>query len=286
MKRIGSVTNGLLLGLLATWSCGATSLCAQAPVAPCDEIDLNMEVESIVVDASASEFRIDIAITGVETEFPVNWAAGVAWDRDKVELREFELPEGIEVFSFNNLTLWPEYGQAGIWYREDFAASPDVYVPVDGRAVLGTLVFDVIVPEDCQVAVVQRAPTAEFEDEWFLVTHIDYCDELRNFSEEDGADFVPGDVHFGPMFRRGDLDFDGDIEINDVVTGLRFLFAGDVEGVTCLDAADTDDNGQVDLSDCVLVFNHLFRQGPPPSPPFEALGGDPTTDELPACETP
>ena len=52
----------------------------------------------------------------------------------------------------------------------------------------------------------------------------------------------------------------------------------------CLDAADTSDDGIVDLSDAVLSFNNLFLGGPPPLPPHPGYGVDPTEDSL-SCES-
>jgi hypothetical protein len=72
---------------------------------------------------------------------------------------------------------------------------------------------------------------------------------------------------------------------------LNYLFLGGV-GIGCLDAADTDDGGSVDLSDGVRIFNHLFLGGGPPvSPGPTACGPDVEADDLecttqPACTAP
>ena len=55
---------------------------------------------------------------------------------------------------------------------------------------------------------------------------------------------------------------------------------------TCYDAADSDDNGNVNLTDAVYSLNHLFVQGPPlPSPGATECGEDPTPDTLPCDST-
>ena len=61
---------------------------------------------------------------------------------------------------------------------------------------------------------------------------------------------------------------------------LEHLFRGrTVPGLgTCLDRADTDDSGEVDLSDAVGLLLHLFQGGPAPAIPFEERGRDPTVD--------
>ncbi len=49
----------------------------------------------------------------------------------------------------------------------------------------------------------------------------------------------------------------------------------------CLDAADANDDGLLNLSDAIAILAYLFRQGviPPPSPPGPP-GYDPTPDDL------
>jgi hypothetical protein len=59
---------------------------------------------------------------------------------------------------------------------------------------------------------------------------------------------------------------------------LRYLFQGG--SLTCLDAADVDDTGQLDLTDPITLLNYLFRQGTPPAAPLDAPGVDPTADDL------
>ncbi|MBI4607255.1 MAG: hypothetical protein HY721_35265, partial [Planctomycetes bacterium] len=60
---------------------------------------------------------------------------------------------------------------------------------------------------------------------------------------------------------------------------LGYLFLGrDAPG--CLDAADADDSGVLELTDAVFLFSHLFLGGPaPPAPGAEACGPDPTAEE-------
>jgi hypothetical protein len=70
----------------------------------------------------------------------------------------------------------------------------------------------------------------------------------------------------GPLFRRGDGDASGSIDLSDAVNLLNFLFlAGEEPG--CLDASDFDDSGLADISDAVASLNYQFLSGPPPEPP-------------------
>jgi hypothetical protein len=69
----------------------------------------------------------------------------------------------------------------------------------------------------------------------------------------------------------------------DAIGSLNFLFTGG-NPPTCSDAADTNDDGRVDISDPVSTLSFLFSGGaPPPSPGAGACGSDPTDDGI-ACE--
>ncbi len=81
-------------------------------------------------------------------------------------------------------------------------------------------------------------------------------------------------------FRRGDGNVDGAINITDAIATLRFLFAS-LANLPCEDALDADDSGRVEVSDAIHVLNYLFRAGsPPPEPPIDNCGDDPTPDAL------
>ncbi|MBI4606252.1 MAG: lamin tail domain-containing protein [Planctomycetes bacterium] len=74
-------------------------------------------------------------------------------------------------------------------------------------------------------------------------------------------------------FVRGDATGDARVDLADAVKVLFHLYAGGV--MSCLDAADADDSGSVELTDAVLVLRFLFLDGPPPAAPFPAPGVDP-----------
>jgi len=80
-------------------------------------------------------------------------------------------------------------------------------------------------------------------------------------------------------FRRGDANLDGRLDVSDPVTILRSQFHGDAP-IRCDDAADTNDDGQIDISDASYAFNYLFLGGSAPPEPFARTDGDPTPDSL------
>ena len=64
---------------------------------------------------------------------------------------------------------------------------------------------------------------------------------------------------------------------------LGFLFLG-APGPSCPDAADSNDDGRIDISDPVSTLNFLFLgTTPPPEPGPDDCGKDPTPSQLGAC---
>ena len=100
-----------------------------------------------------------------------------------------------------------------------------------------------------------------------------------------GAHERCGDDIPGALFRRGHADPEASLDISDAISILRFLFSGDAE-IDCLDAADADDSGEVDITDPIWVLDHLFLGGnAPPAPGPSECGLDPTVDIL-GCAAP
>jgi hypothetical protein len=82
----------------------------------------------------------------------------------------------------------------------------------------------------------------------------------------------------GVLFRRGDANNDGRLNISDPSFILRFLFeAGGGPAPICADAADGNNDEAVDIGDAVFLFNYLFRRQGPPPPPFPGCGTDSET---------
>jgi len=81
------------------------------------------------------------------------------------------------------------------------------------------------------------------------------------------------------IFRRGDVDGNGNIELTDPINNLTYQFLG-LYSPECLDACDWDDNGLVDISDPIANLTHQFLGGPPsPLPGVDSCGPDPTEDD-------
>ena len=83
-----------------------------------------------------------------------------------------------------------------------------------------------------------------------------------------------------PEFRRGDADASGQLELNDGIYLLNYVF---LRGAAprCLDAADADDNGRISIVDSITLFNFLFLgREAPPAPGPTLCAPDPTPDGL------
>lgn len=86
----------------------------------------------------------------------------------------------------------------------------------------------------------------------------------------------------GDIFRRGDANQDGQINIADPVLILGHLFSGTVPG--CLAALDTNDSEGVDIADAVSAIDYLFLPSVTTLPaPFPGCGLDPTPGSL-SCD--
>jgi len=89
------------------------------------------------------------------------------------------------------------------------------------------------------------------------------------------------------MFKRGDANDDGRINIADAVFILAYVFENGRDP-HCLDTADANDTGSIGIEDPVYLLSVLFDKTnpPPPLPPFEACGLDPTPQSPPVgCES-
>ena len=83
----------------------------------------------------------------------------------------------------------------------------------------------------------------------------------------------------GTPFRRGEANGDGVFDIADAVITFERVLLGGI--VNCLDAADADDDGRVDIADGIWMLSYQFSEGPPlPAPGPAACGPDPTDDGL------
>lgn len=88
----------------------------------------------------------------------------------------------------------------------------------------------------------------------------------------------PPDV---PIFLRGDLNGDRQVDNSDVVAKLQFIFGvGPQPG--CLDAADFNDDGFLGPDGALFLLNWIYNgSNPPPDPGPSNCGPDPTIDNFP-----
>ncbi|UCE23351.1 MAG: SBBP repeat-containing protein [Candidatus Zixiibacteriota bacterium] len=87
---------------------------------------------------------------------------------------------------------------------------------------------------------------------------------------------IPGSTLYSNVFvsmlggccvgARGNFDGDPDdlLSILDIVYAMDWFFSGGDEP-PCLDEADVDASGQVNIEDVVYLISYLFRNGPPPA---------------------
>jgi len=80
-------------------------------------------------------------------------------------------------------------------------------------------------------------------------------------------------------FIRGDFNQDTQVDDADVTLITEYLLTG-APKPTCMDAADADDNGVVDIGDTTFLLHYVNGGGPPPPAPFPDCGPDPTDDTL------
>ena len=85
-----------------------------------------------------------------------------------------------------------------------------------------------------------------------------------------------------PSFIRGDFDGGGGLEITDAIKLFSYQFLGG-EKPGCLEAADSNADGKIDLADGVFTLSFLFLEAPPPPRPFPSCGAA-LGHWRPACE--
>jgi len=92
------------------------------------------------------------------------------------------------------------------------------------------------------------------------------------------ADAIEYEGDLSDFFLRGDGNGDNVLDISDGLHTLFHLFLG--REVTCADAADFNDDGELGLADAIGALDYLYRSGPPPAAPFPLQGIDLTDDGL------
>ncbi|MCZ6792301.1 MAG: hypothetical protein O7J95_01655 [Planctomycetota bacterium] len=106
----------------------------------------------------------------------------------------------------------------------------------------------------------------------------------RTYQPEEAASFIFLDCTLQVLpdtvvFIRGDSNGDEKVDMADAQTTLSYLFLGS-QTPRCLDAADTDDDGELHITDPIYLLQYRFLGGAPPPAPFPKEGQDPTDDSL------
>jgi EF hand domain-containing protein len=84
------------------------------------------------------------------------------------------------------------------------------------------------------------------------------------------------------VFVRGNANGDAGVDISDPIFILDYLYTGG-GAPACLDAADADDNGKIEITDAVVILESLFLDAKAISAPYPSPGKDMTSDDL-SCD--
>jgi hypothetical protein len=94
------------------------------------------------------------------------------------------------------------------------------------------------------------------------------------------------DPPVGVPFLRGDANADGQLSVSDAIMIRRSLFQGG-RAPSCIDAEDVDDNGTVQITDGIRLLEHVLLSSLDDlsniAQPFPAVGLDPNLDALPCA---
>jgi len=102
----------------------------------------------------------------------------------------------------------------------------------------------------------------------------DSCDNCIDVYNPDQIDSDHDDTGDACDYVCGDADGNGDIDIDDVVYLISYIFSDGSEPDP-YEAGDADCSGSVDIDDAVYVIAYIFSGGPSP--------GDPDDDGVPDC---
>ncbi len=108
-----------------------------------------------------------------------------------------------------------------------------------------------------------------------------YLDEQFNIlSSVEVTTFAKEEITALPTpFRRGDVNADTALGLDDAMSLLLYLFRG-AEPPMCLKSGDANDDGRLNVSDGVRILLRLFAGAPPLPAPAASCGVDLTTDDL------
>lgn len=81
-----------------------------------------------------------------------------------------------------------------------------------------------------------------------------------------------------PSFHRGDPAIDGQVDLSDPILILGYVFLGSPETLRCREAADVNNDAVIDITDAISLLGYIFLgnfQIWPPGPPLLPCGPDP-----------
>lgn len=99
-------------------------------------------------------------------------------------------------------------------------------------------------------------------DNWFRVS----CTDSDSPPNIDIRDLSMSVVE--PPIEKGDCDGSGEIDVDDVVFLIEYIFA-DGPAPDPIDIGDVDCSDSIDIDDAVYLINFIFSGGPPPCEPSE-----------------
>jgi hypothetical protein len=99
-----------------------------------------------------------------------------------------------------------------------------------------------------------------------------FAEHPRIFPGPLGATLLVNLGDIDRQFIRGDADDNGEVNLSDAVVILQALFLG--APVSCGQTLDVDDDNEINLSDAIYLLAYLFRGGGPPGIPFPEPGID------------
>lgn len=82
---------------------------------------------------------------------------------------------------------------------------------------------------------------------------------------------------------RGDANFDGSVNVADVVALLAGIFGNGPLVPGCLEAGNANDDSGIDISDAITITGTLFGGGGPLPAPFPQCGADPDSGNSLGC---
>jgi hypothetical protein len=275
----------------------AIALFAPALEAPAGEPPPPPEVRFTLSEAEGRRGSVVTLELGVYTEAPLrSLSISLNFDESAVRCLEVrrsfreDLAPGADLRSIHIDNRDTEAGdQAGEGWIYIELSSPAPAAPVDLPAAEAAQIFELV------FAILPEAPlgfsSVRFE-EIGPVELVNRSGTLTNSVELAGAAPEPlrvaveDQVHGGiniigevGFFLRGDVDMNCRRDVGDPVLLLSYLFLGASEP-PCLDAADANDSGVLDLADAIFILQWLYLDGPGFSVPYEKLGEDPTEDAL------